>query len=86
MHDGLHADGGGEVGLAGAGTADEDDVVRLPVAVEDVCEDLNHLAVAAGVLEEAHLGPGHLSAAAQRIERVWSVVDGGSTISLRETA
>jgi hypothetical protein len=28
----------------------------------------------------------HLSAAAQRIERVWGVVDGASTISLRQKA
>jgi integrase len=38
------------------------------------------------VLRYAHLAPEHLSAAAQRIERTWGVVDGGSTISLRQTA
>ena len=38
------------------------------------------------VLRYAHLAPEHLSAAAQRIERVWGVVGGGSTISLRQTA
>jgi integrase len=38
------------------------------------------------VLRYARLAPEHLSAAAQRIERVWGVVDGGSTISLRQTA
>lgn len=38
------------------------------------------------VLRYAHLAPEHLSAAAQRIERVWGVVDGGSTISLRQKA
>lgn len=32
----------------------------------------------------AHLAPEHLSAAAQRIEWVWGVVDGDSTISLRQ--
>ena len=36
------------------------------------------------VLRYAHLAPEHLSAAAQRIERVWGVVNGGSTISLRQ--
>ena len=36
------------------------------------------------VLRYAHLAPKHLSAAAQRIERTWGVVDGGSTISLRQ--
>jgi hypothetical protein len=38
------------------------------------------------VLRYAHLAPEHLSAAAQRIERVWGVVDGTSTISLRQKA
>jgi len=38
------------------------------------------------VLRYAHLAPEHLSAAAQRIERVWGVVVGDSTISLRQTA
>ena len=31
------------------------------------------------VLRCAHLAPEHLSTAAQRIERAWGVVDGGST-------
>ena len=35
------------------------------------------------VLRYAHLAPEHLSAAAKRIERVWEVVEGSSTISLR---
>ena len=38
------------------------------------------------VLRYAHLAPEHLSAAAQRIERVLGVVDGDSTISLRQKA
>jgi len=38
------------------------------------------------VLRDAHLAPEHLAAAAQRIERVWGVVDGASTISLRHKA
>jgi len=38
------------------------------------------------VLRYAHLAPEHLSAAAKRIERGWGVVDGDSTISLRQTA
>jgi len=38
------------------------------------------------VLRYAHLAPEHLSAAAQRIERAWGVVDGDSTISLRQKA
>jgi len=38
------------------------------------------------VLRYAHLAPEHLSAAAQRIERVWGVVVGDFTISLRQTA
>jgi integrase len=38
------------------------------------------------VLRYAHLAPEHLSSAAQRIERVWGVVDADSTISLRQTA
>jgi integrase len=36
------------------------------------------------VLRYAHLAPEHLSAAVQRIERVWGVVGSGSTISLRQ--
>ena len=35
------------------------------------------------VLRYAHLAPEHLSQAARRIERVWEIVDGSSTISLR---
>ena len=38
------------------------------------------------VLRYAHLAPEHLSAAAQRIQRVWEVVDGGSTIFQRQKA
>ena len=38
------------------------------------------------VLRYAHLAPEHLSAAAQRIERAWAVVDADSTISLRQKA
>jgi len=38
------------------------------------------------VLRYAHLAPEHLSTAAQRIERAWGVVDGDSTISLRQNA
>lgn len=34
----------------------------------------------------AHLAPEHLSAAAQRIEQVWCVVDSGPTIALRQKA
>jgi integrase len=37
------------------------------------------------VLRYAHLAPEHLSAAAQRIERTWEVVDNIPTISLRQT-
>jgi len=36
------------------------------------------------VLRYAHLAPEHLSAAAQRIERTWGVVNDGSSISLRQ--
>jgi len=35
------------------------------------------------VLRYAHLAPEHLASAAQRIERVWEIVDGNATISLR---
>ena len=38
------------------------------------------------VLRDAHLAPEHLSAAAQRIERAWGIVAGGSSISLRQRA
>jgi len=38
------------------------------------------------VLRYAHLAPEHLSTAAQRIERAWSVVESDSTISLRSHA
>ena len=38
------------------------------------------------VLRYAHLAPEHLSTAAQRIERVWDVVEGDSTISLATKA
>ena len=38
------------------------------------------------VLRYAHLAPEHLSAASQRLERAWGVVDGDSTISLRQNA
>jgi hypothetical protein len=38
------------------------------------------------VLRYAHLAPEHLSQAAQRIERAWSVVAPNATISLRQKA
>ena len=36
------------------------------------------------VLRYAHLAPEHLANAARRIERVWGIVDGNPTISLRQ--
>ena len=35
-------------------------------------------------LRNAHLAPEHLSTAAQRIERAWGDMNGGSTTSLRQ--
>jgi hypothetical protein len=36
------------------------------------------------VLRYAHLAPEHLANVAKRIEREWSVVEGNSTIGLRQ--